>query len=482
MKPVVDPKSIQFRLTLGLVLVSALGIGGFTSWINLRMRELLVDRHKANALMIASRLSEDASWFEGSTGMNEALTKAVNYREQADVAIWVNDPNGSRLVESKTLGMGSWAMNGFSNEVLELVDGTTGLETVRVQNRYLVTCSSPLVINGEKVGGLYVVDDITADHESLSQITQTLVLSSFLLLGLVAIATAFYIQNALSPIRKINRLAGEISADNLANTQLEFDQAPTEVQELAQTCNLMISRLSSAWDQQKRFVSDVSHELRTPLTLVNGYLQSTLRRGNNLSGPQREGLEIASAEAERTISLLQELLDLARAEGGHLQFQMELESVDAVVREVTEMSQYRSDFSRGKQGQRLQVNLAPVKAWIDRNKLKQVLINLVDNALKYSEADQPVVVSLREQDGRAQVAVKDTGRGIPPSDLTKIFEPFYRVDECRSRVTGGTGLGLSIVKTLVEGMSGTLEVRSKLDEGSVFTVSLPIKRAKKERI
>lgn len=474
MKSAVDPKSIQFRLTLGLALVSALGIGGFTSWINMRMRELLVDRHKANALMIAERLTDDASLFEEKMGMNEALASVVNYREQADVAIWVNDAEGNRLVESETLAMGSWAKNGFSSDVLEQVDGTVGLETTNIQDRYLVTCASPLIINGQQVGGLYVVDDITADYMSLSDITRSLILSSLLLLGLVAIATALYTRSALSPIRKINRLAGEISADNLADTQLEFDRAPTEVHELAQTCNSMISRLSAAWDQQKRFVSDVSHELRTPLTLVHGYLQSTLRRGSNLTVPQREGLEIASAEAERTIHLLQELLDLARAEGGHLRFQMELESVDEIVREVLEMGQYG--------GNRIQSDLAPVKAWVDRNKLKQVLINIVDNALKYSETDRPVVVTLKEQSDRAQIAVKDSGRGIPLSDLTKIFEPFYRVDECRSRVTGGTGLGLSIVKTLVEGMNGTLEVRSKLDEGSIFTVSLPTMRLKKERV
>ena len=473
MKSALDSKSIQFRLTLGLVLVSALGIGGFTSWINLRMRELLVDRHKDNALMIAKRLTEDASLYEEKMGMNEALADAVNYREQADVAIWVNDAQGNRLVESETLAMGSWTKNGFANAVLLEVDGTTGLETTSIQDRYLVTCSSPLIVNGEKVGGLYVVDDITADYMGLTDITRSLILSSLLLLGLVAIATALYIRRALSPIRKINRLAGEISADNLANTQLDMDKAPTEVYELAQTCNSMISRLSDAWDQQKRFVSDVSHELRTPLTLVNGYLQSTLRRGDNLTAPQREGLEIASAEAERTITLLQELLDLARAEGGHLRFQMDLEPLDELVREVLEMSQYGSG--------RIKSDLAPVKAWADRNKLKQVVINLVDNALKYSEADRPVVVSVKEQSGRAQIVVKDAGRGIPLSDLTKIFEPFYRVDECRSRATGGTGLGLSIVKTLVEGMNGTLEVRSKLDEGSVFTVSLPVKRVK-ERI
>ena len=474
MKSSIDPKSIQFRLTLGLVLVSALGIGAFTSWINMRMRELLVDRHKANALIIAERLTADASLFEENMGMNEALASVINYREQADVAIWVNDAQGDRLVESETLALGSWKKDGFASDVVETVDGTFGLETVNIQDRYLVTCSSLLIVNGERVGALYVVDDITADYMALSEITRALVLSSLLLLGLVAIATALYTRSALSPIRRINRLAGEISADNLASTQLEFDRAPTEVQELAQTCNNMISRLSSAWEQQKRFVSDVSHELRTPLTLVNGYIQSTLRRGSNLTAPQREGLEIASAEAERTISLLQELLDLARAEGGHLRFQMELEAIDAVVRETLEMRQYESG--------RIQCDLSPVKAWIDRNKLKQVLTNLVDNALKYSEMDRPVVVTVREVSGSAQIAVKDSGRGIPAADLTKIFEPFYRVDECRSRATGGTGLGLSIVKTLVEGMSGTLEVRSKLDEGSVFTVSLPTERVRKERI
>ena len=473
MKSAVDSKSIQFRLTLGLVLVSALGIGGFTSWINLRMRELLVDRHKENALMIAERLTEDASLYEEKMSMNEALADAVNYREQADVAIWVNDVQGNRLVESETLSMGSWAKNGFAGAVLEEVDGTVGLETRSIQNRYLVTCASPLVVNGEEVGGLYVVDDITADYMGLTDITRSLIFSSLLLLGLMAIATALYIRKALSPIRKINRLAGKISADNLANTQLEIDRAPTEVQELAQACNSMIVRLSAAWDQQKRFVSDVSHELRTPLTLVNGYLQSTLRRGDNLTAPQREGLEIASAEAERTIMLLQELLDLARAEGGHLRFQMSLEPLDELVRETLEMSQYG--------GGRIRSDVMPIEAWVDRNKLKQVVINLVDNALKYSEADRPVVVSLKEQADRAQIVVRDSGRGIPLSDLTKIFEPFYRVDDCRSRATGGTGLGLSIVKTLVEGMSGTLEVRSRLNEGSVFTVSLPIKRVK-ERV
>ncbi len=469
MKSAIDPNSIQFRLTLGMVLASIIGIGGLTGWINWRMRQLLVESHKENALAVALRLGDDVSLYEKTEVVPDALAMAIDYREQPDVAIWVVAPDGKVLAQSRTLEMGSWQTDGFATELMQLVNhNKAGLDVLDLQGRHLITCSSLLKVQGETIGSLYVVDDITSDRNSLSQITKTLALSSLLAIGVGAIATALYINRAIRPIRKLNRLAADISADNLADTRLEFDRAPTEVQELAQTCNMMVSRLSSAWDQQRRFVSDVSHELRTPLTLVHGYLQSTLRRSDNLTAPQREGLEIAADEADRTIRLLQDLLDLARADGGHMHFQIEQEPLQVVVGEVLEMSQHVSD--------RIQSHLQPVAAWVDRNRLKQVLINLIDNALKYSASDQPITVTLQQIGTRAYIEVKDRGRGIPLADLTKIFEPFYRVDEDRSRVTGGTGLGLSIVKTLVEGMNGTLKVQSKLNEGSVFTVSLPTKK------
>lgn len=467
MKSVVNPNSIQFRLTAGMVLASVIGIGGFTGWINLRMRQLFVSNHKDNALLIANRLEEDVSLFnQESMAVPTALSRAIDYREEPDVAIWVVAPDGSALAESDTLTMGSWQVNNFADSLVPMVqESGFGLEVMNYMGRSLVTCSSPLKIEGETVGTLYVVDDISEDQDSLTQITQTLILSSLLAICLGAIATSLYINRSLRPIRKLNRLAGNVSASNLADTQLELINAPAEVEQLAQTYNMMISRLADAWEQQKRFVSDVSHELRTPLTLVHGYLQSTLRRGSNLTTPQKEGLEVAADEAGRTIQLLQELLDLARADGGHMRFNIEPEPLHEVVHEVLEMCHYASD--------RISSDLEPVTACADRARLKQVMINLVDNAMKYSEADTVVAVSLKKLGDRAYIEVKDTGRGIPLADLTKIFEPFYRVDEDRSRATGGTGLGLSIVKTLVEGMNGTLKVQSKLGEGSVFTVSLP---------
>ena len=286
MKPIVDPNSIQFRLTVGMVLASILSIGGLTGWINLRMRQLLVENHKENALVIASRLGEDVDLYERTEPVPQALSMAIDYREQPDVAIWVLSADGKVIAQSETLTMGSWQANGFAKELMASVQGiTSGLDVVSLQNRNLVTCSSPLVIQGKTVGSLYVVDDITEDRKSLTRITRTLALSSLLAIGVGAIATSLYVRRSMRPILKMNRLAANISADNLAGTQLEFDRAPTEVQDLAQTCNMMISRLSAAWDQQRQFVSDVSHELRTPLTLVHGYLQSTLRRSTNLTSP-----------------------------------------------------------------------------------------------------------------------------------------------------------------------------------------------------
>lgn len=465
MKPVLDPNSIQFRITMGVVLASAIGISGFTGWLNLRMRQILVAGHKDNALMIANRLELDAGFFRESMAVKEALDMAIDYREQPDLAIWVTDTGGKVIAKSGTLSMGSWKAKGFSGELMKQVTDKTGMGVLRLQDRHLITSVSPLKVNEELVGELYVVDEITEDSRSLAQITRMLAFSSVLSIGVGAIATSLYINRAMRPIRKMNRLAGNICAENLADTRLEFDRAPTEVQELAQTYNTMISRLSAAWDQQRRFVSDISHELRTPLTLVHGYLQSTLRRSCNLSAPQKEGLEIAAAEADRTIQLLQELLDLARADSGHFQFQIERESLDDITREVIEMCRYATG--------RIHSKLEPVTALVDRNRLKQVLINLIDNALKYSIASEPITVTLKKMGNQAYIEVKDIGRGIPAGDLNKIFDPFYRVDEDRSRATGGTGLGLSIVKTLVEGMNGTLKVQSKLGEGSVFTVSLP---------
>jgi signal transduction histidine kinase len=462
-----DPASIQFRLTAGIILASILSTSGITGWSLWRMRQILVDGHKENASNVAERLSQDVDLYQEMMPSATALQKAINYRSTANVAIWLRTPQGQILAQSDTLTMGSWQKDGFAKALMDTVHQDMPLGILHLRDRYLVVCNTPLILGETLVGQIYVVDDVTQNQKSFHEVTRTLMLASAFAITLGTLLVAWYVRHSLAPIGKINQLAANIVPTNLANTRLEFDRAPTEVQELAQACNMMLARLADAWEQQRRFVGDVSHELRTPLTIVHGYLQSTLRRCNTLTEIQREGLEIAASEAERTIKLLQDLLDVARAEGGHLRFNIEALPIQAAIGEVIDMCHYRHDRLQTK----MDIPNLAVKA--DRHRLKQVLINLIDNAMKYSDASEPVTITVKHLGEWATIDICDRGRGIPATDLHKIFEPFYRVDDDRSRTTGGTGLGLSIVKLLVEGMHGKLKVKSVLGEGSTFTVMLP---------
>ncbi|MBP0026636.1 MAG: two-component sensor histidine kinase, partial [Roseofilum sp. SID2] len=192
------------------------------------------------------------------------------------------------------------------------------------------------------------------------------------------------------------------------------------------------------------------------------------RRGKNLTEPQREALETAAGEADRTIQLLQDLLELARTDNGHIHFELDKISLTDLVLEVVDMAQQYSNRS-------IELDLGdwPVEIKGDRNRLKQVLLNLIDNAVKYSDPDTVITLKLDKESDRVCLQVCDRGEGIPLAHQARIFERFYRVDDARARSTGGTGLGLSIVKTLIEGMGGRVTVVSKLGEGSTFTISLP---------
>ena len=230
----------------------------------------------------------------------------------------------------------------------------------------------------------------------------------------------------------------------------------------------MLTRLSDSWEKERQFVSNVSHELRTPLTIVHGYLQSVLRRQQNLTEIQKEALETAASEADNTISLLQDLLELARADHGNLHLNIEKCVLNDVVIEVVDMADKCSEREI-----KVEASTEIIEVKADYTRLKQVLFNLIDNAVKYSEPGTPITLKLTRKEGEGCVQVCDVGYGIPLQHQSRIFERFYRIDEARNRA-GGTGLGLSIVKTLVEGMGGKVSVRSKLSEGSVFTVYLPV--------
>ncbi|MBE7385388.1 MAG: HAMP domain-containing histidine kinase [Leptolyngbya sp. SIO1E4] len=462
-----DFNSIRFRLTAGVVLASAVGIGSLAGWMSWRMQHLMLNGHRQSVLTLSQRFSEDVALYQEMMSTQEAMQKVIDRRALGDTAIWVRSPEGIPVAQSDTLSMGSWQETGLT-EGLKALSDETQLEIQLISDHYLVVCVNPLIVDGETIGTLFVVEDITQNQRTFIAMTRTLLLVSGSVILLLAGLIALYVKRSLHPLQTIGCQVKDVTAASLNETRLQLDKTPTEVKELAEALDHTLNRLAQSWAQQRRLVGDVSHELRTPLTLVQGYLQSTLRRCQTLTEPQRDGLETAASETDRTIRILNDLLVLARASMGHLHLTLERVDLKEMVLEAVAMADAT--------GSRVEADIKTAPLWVraDASALRQVLVNLVDNALNYSTPSQVVTVQLQQQDKQATVRVSDRGRGIPLAEQAEIFEPFYRVDVDRSRTTGGTGLGLSIAKTLVETMQGTVSVQSKLGEGSTFIVQLPI--------
>lgn len=478
-----DPHSLQFRLTLGTTLVTVLGMGFVSGWISWRTESILIGSHKQAVHEMADRVPQDieAYVYDDMMPLEDAVQRAIDIRSLPNISLALASNQGAVLAEPTV----EWYNGAVVKGLAITNDWPVAPSVIAIEDRHYVTCAQPLVVNGESLGILHIALDITDDREMFNKLIQALTLVTLLAMGLMAMAIAFYVRRSLRSLRHMSHMTKALSVEDLAHSQLKLGDAPTEVRELAATCENALARLSNALDHQQQFVRDISHELRTPLSIVSGYLQSLLRRSKMLTEPQREALETAASEADHTIRLLQDLLNLERAESGHMRFNTATvvlnEVLDDVVRMAISSSSSQCEIE-------LDMHVShPVEAHVDPDCLKQVLAQLVDNALKYSEPDQSVTVRLDQvskplsgRNGKHQadasyaiIQVCDRGVGIPLQHQSRIFDQCYRVDSNRSRSTGGCGIGLSIVKVLVEGMGGTVSVRSKPDEGSIFTVTLP---------
>jgi len=463
----VSPTSLQFRLTLELILLSILGLGGISLWAGWQMEQTLISVHKQNLKYIGMHFPEQVAMSQGDREIATELKQAIDLYSRPGLLMWVSDPNGEVLARSSGMNIPSPELITVLGEMNTPVQPSM----MRLGDRHFITCGSPLSLDGQPLGKVHLLQDITDEQRQLRLGINSLILASMVVVALLIGAIAQRIRKALRPLAHMSQVAEAISADDLSASKLQLHQAPDEILGLAQAFNEMLSRLSMSWEQQRQFVGNVSHELRTPLTVITGYLQSLLRRGENLSTHQQQAVATAAAEAERTIQMLEDLLDLARADSGNLHFRLNPVILNTLVVEVADMSRKVSNRPIT-----VIATEEDVVACADQDRLSQVLINLLDNAIKYSAADQPVDLILERTPQQALIHVRDRGIGIPLPHQQRIFERFYRADDGMTRSRDGTGLGLAIAKSLIEGMEGRITLRSKPGEGSIFTINLPLWR------
>jgi heavy metal sensor kinase len=309
----------------------------------------------------------------------------------------------------------------------------------------------------------------TIDSE-LARMQAVLITSGFIALLMSAMLAYWLARHALAPIDRLRRETDAISAERL-DERLSTSNPHDELGLLTRTINAMIARLERAFAEIRRFTADASHELRTPLTALRTEVEVALSR--HLSGGEQQQLLTSLLEELGRLSrLTDQLLTLSRRDAGVEQFELTPVDLHAVVASVVDTLQPLAATKE------LQVKLrcaeeASIFVAGDEGRLRQVFINLLDNAFKYTPEGGSVSIYIARQDGSGTVTVTDTGIGIAQEHLPRVFERFYRLDKARTRAAGGTGLGLSIARSIVTAHGGTIEIASSLGKGSTCTVTLP---------
>jgi signal transduction histidine kinase len=386
--------------------------------------------------------------------------------------IQVYDLDSGKSLRSQTLGEAALPLG---DEVLAAVlNEDTDLRTMRVGGTDLRIFSAPLAFDSRVEGVVQVGASLTQVDQTQRQLLSILIAGGGVAIAVATILGALLARAALRPIDQITQTALTISRTEDLSRRLDVEGPADEVGRLAATFNEMLARLDTLFRTQRRLIADVSHELRTPLTTIQGNV-SLLRRGAADDEEARcEVLADIDGEVARMSRLVADLLLLARMDAGVSLEQQPVE-LDTLLLDVYRQARMMSDgieVSLGHEDQAVVLG--------DADRLRQLFLNLVDNALKYTPQGGKVCLSLYQEDDRVRVVVADTGVGIPAEDLVPgpqgvplIFERFYRSDPARCRKGGGTGLGLSIVYWIIQAHGGRIEVKSTVGKGSEFTVYLP---------
>lgn len=378
------------------------------------------------------------------------------------VYVQVLMPDGQVVAHSDNLGRQRLPVS--QSLLAQVLAGQTFYTTETVDGQQIRLYHRPIVRDEEVLGVVQVGQSLQGLESTLRRL-QTIYLIGFvgaLMLG--GGVSWFLLRLGLRPVTQMAQTASRIARSGDLKARLPYRGSQDEIGRLAGAFNLMMERLETAFDVQRRFVADTAHELRTPLATILGNVDLLLRYGDD-PRRRRPALTAIKREGERTSRLAAGLLLLAQADAGQ---KLELRPVelDEVVIEVYEQAQELANDAHIVLEQ-----CDPVSVPGDPDRLKQVLLNLIDNALQHTDSSGRVTLSLACQENLAHLTVADTGGGISAADLPHIFERFYRGRNGKR----STGLGLSIVKWIVEEHHGDITVKSEPGQGTTFTIRLPIR-------
>jgi two-component system, OmpR family, sensor kinase len=374
----------------------------------------------------------------------------------------ITNPNGQIVARSTNL-----------RDTEELLDANSLGETavfslVHTGDTSLRVYTSPIHADNDPsqpIIGYFQVARLLNTYASFNRL-----LAVALLVGFAAATASLFLAVWLTPslfrpLDDIATVANQISRADDLSLRVPHTERIDEIGVLARALNETLERLERLFQTQQRLLADVSHELRTPLTAIRGNVDLMRRMGEG----DEESLGIIQEEVDRLTRLVGDLTLLARVDAGGLPLELKPLELDNLLFDV-----YRQVSLLDKPVEVLVTEVDQVCVNGDSDRLKQLMLNLVENGMKYTPKGGKVMISLSQTNGWAQIGVEDTGMGIPAEDLPFIFDRFYRVDKARNRAQGGSGLGLSIAKWVAQAHGGDIHVESEVNKGTRFTVVLPV--------
>jgi heavy metal sensor kinase len=453
--------SIRWRLTLWYGTVLAAVLAGFGISVYLLTQRGLQIRTSESLSNQMTVIEDQLARTQGQSVLRDRLGR--QYARDPAFDIQVSDGQGTIWMRGDRIrdrGLPSPSKPADAEREVFETFTVAGLGRFRMLSRLSHHYRVPLLVQ--------VATSLQENDEQLAELMTILLLLGPLAVGCTLGGGYLLARQALAPVERMAATADEITATQL-DRRLHEPNPDDELGRLARTLNGMIARLERSFEEVRRFTADAAHELRTPLAILRNEAEVALRIPRE-SEQYRDCLENMLEEIDHLSRLSEALLFLFREDAGPGARTVDVLSLDQIVRAVADDIKVVA----AEQDLELMVDsLWPCQVLGNAEQLRRLLFNLLDNAIKFTPAGGRISISVQRQKGQAKVTIADSGIGVAPEHLPRIFDRFYRVDSARSRRTGGSGLGLSICKSIAEAHQGSIEVVSQLGRGTQVTITLP---------
>lgn len=461
-------QSLRFRLTLWYVAILGIILCCFSGFLYLTLSRSLHQYMDAKIKGIADFVvaSYTRPYSKYRLNLDRIMEEATGMRPTGKF-IQILDKTGRIGLKSGSLGRFQLPVS--IQSLKNASKGRVTFETNRSIGTSPIRIVTVPIVEGRRITNIVQVASSLEDMEEALH-TLLLILSITIpsALAVASLGGNFLANRALRPVDEVTNTARAITSYNL-NKRIRIKKVKDEIGRLAETFNEMISRLDQSFKKIRRFSADVSHELKTPLTVLRGEIEVALRRGRR-GDEYRAILRSNLEEINNMTKIVDDLLLLSRADTGGVPLTKTPVDLSEFLSEIQVQSQV---LTTSKSIDVYFHNNQEVRVLADPLRLKSMMLNLIENGVKYSPVGSRIDITLEKEDGLAVITVRDQGIGIPQEALPHIFDRFFRVDKARSRKEGGSGLGLSICKWIAEAHDGDISARSQMGKGSAFMVRIP---------